>query len=172
MILSAIVAATENGVIGKGGKMPWHLPDEGAYFRQTTLGHPVITGRKNFDAMGRALPGRLNVIITRQPDYYVPFQNCVVVHSLEDALNLPQVKAAKEAFIIGGQQIYDEAMPQVQKLYLTIVHTKMDGDTFFNYDPKDWKIISTKEHPADAAHKFAYTITVQERKRKSDKIGV
>jgi dihydrofolate reductase len=90
MMLSAIVAATENGVIGKDGIMPWRLPDESAYFRQTTLGHPVITGRKNFEAMGRPLPDRLNVVITRQPDYKVP-EGAIAVHSLTEALNLPAV---------------------------------------------------------------------------------
>lgn len=171
MILSAIVAATEEGVIGKDGKMPWYLPDESAYFRQTTMSHPVITGRKNFEAMGRPLPDRLNVIITRQEDYQAP-QGCVVVHSLKQALGLPEVKLAKEVFIIGGQQIYEEAMPLVDKLYLTIIHAKVSGDTYFRYNPGEWKVISSKKHPADEKNKYAYTITVQERLVKPDKISV
>jgi dihydrofolate reductase len=163
MILSLIVAATENGVIGKDGKMPWKLPDESAYFRQTTLGHPVITGRKNYEAMGRPLPDRLNVVITRQPAYKIP-DGVVVVHSLHDALELPQVKSETEVFIIGGAQIYDEAMPRADKLYLTTIHTKIEGDTFFRYDPKQWQLEWSQYHPADATNKYAFTIQRFKRK--------
>lgn len=164
MILSSIVAATENGVIGKDGKMPWRLPAESAYFRQTTMGHPVITGRKNFDAMGRPLPERLNIVITSQPDYKVP-EGVVVVHSLDDALNLPPVKSADEVFIIGGQQIYEQAMPRTDRLYLTTVHTKIDdGTAFFTYEPDDWQLVSSKYHPADTDNKYAFTIKRFNRK--------
>src|SRR5207237_5536779 len=119
------------------GKMPWHLPDEVAYFRKTTLGHPVITGRKNFEATGQPLPGRLNIIVTRQKNYKTP-EGCIVVHSIKEALQLPQVKEADEVFIIGGEEIYNLAMPFTDKLYLTHVHAKIDGDTFFKYNPDDW----------------------------------
>ncbi|HET7827241.1 MAG TPA: dihydrofolate reductase [Candidatus Saccharimonadales bacterium] len=165
MVLSAIVAATENNVIGKDGQMPWRLPAESAYFRQTTMGHPVITGRKNYEAMGRPLPGRLNVVITRQADYKVP-EGVAVAHSLAAALNLEAVKSAGEVFIIGGQQIYDEAMPTIDRLYLTIVHTKIDGGTaFFNYDPADWVEVRSDYHPADTDNNLAFTIKLFERKR-------
>jgi dihydrofolate reductase len=163
MILSLIVAAAENGVIGKDGKMPWRLPDESAYFRQTTKGHPVITGRKNYEAMGRPLPDRLNVVITRQEDYKVP-GGVMVVHNLKAALELPQVKSAPEVFIIGGAQIYDEAMPLADKLYLTDVHAKIDGDTFFRYNPADWKLEWSRHHPADELNKYAFTIQRFSRK--------
>lgn len=165
MTLSAIVAAAENGVIGKDGRMPWRLPDESAYFRQTTLGHPVITGRKNYEAMGRPLPDRLNIVITRQPNYKVP-RGVVVVHSLAAALGLAEVKSADEVFIIGGQQIYDEAMPLIDKLYLTIVHTKIAGGTaFFNYNPEGWREVRSEHHPADAENKYSFTIKLLERRR-------
>jgi len=157
MIISLIVAATENGVIGKGGKMPWRLPAESAYFRSTTLGHPVITGRKNYEAMGRPLPNRLNIVITRSTDYKVP-EGVIVVHSLDEALDVPEVKAAEEVFIIGGAQIYDEAMPRADKLYLTVLHTRMDGDTFFRYDPDDWRLEWSEHHPADSENKFDFTL--------------
>lgn len=152
-----IVAAAENGVIGKDGKMPWRLPSESRYFRETTTGHPVITGRKNYEGMGRPLPDRLNIVITRQDDYKVP-AGVIVVHSLKDALRLPQVKSADEAFIIGGAQIYDEATPLSDRLYLTTIHAEIDGDTFFRYDPADWRLESSDYHPADAENKYAYTI--------------
>jgi dihydrofolate reductase len=157
MIISLIVAATENGVIGKGGKMPWRLPAESAYFRSTTLGHPVITGRKNYEAMGRPLPNRLNIVITRSTDYKVP-EGVIVVHSLDEALDVPEVKAAEEVFIIGGAQIYDEVMPRADKLYLTVLHTTMDGDTFFRYDPDDWRLEWSEHHPADPENKFDFTL--------------
>lgn len=157
MTLSLIVAATENGVIGKDGKMPWRLPAESAYFRNTTLGHPVITGRKNYEAMGRPLPDRLNVVITRRADYQVP-EGVMVVHSLEDALNVEEVKTAEEVFIIGGAQIYDEAMPQADKLYLTTIHTTMDGDTYFRYNPDEWRLEWSEDHAVDAENKFAFTL--------------
>lgn len=163
MILSAIVAATENSVIGKDGKMPWRLPAEGAYFRSTTWGHPVITGRKNYEAMGRPLPGRLNVVITRQPNYQVP-DGVIVVHSLDKALDLPEVKQASEVFVIGGQQIYEEAMPKLDKLYLTTVHTTIDGDIFFRYSPGEWKEVWSQRHEADAENKFAFTLRQLVRK--------
>lgn len=164
MILSAIVAATENNVIGKDGLMPWRLPDESAYFRRTTLGHPVITGRKNYEAMGRPLPDRLNIVVTRQADYEVP-EGVAVVHSLDKALELEAVKSADEVFIIGGQQIYDEAMPRIDRLYLTTVHAKIDGGTaFFTYDPADWRLVRSEHHPADDSNKYAFTIKLLERK--------
>jgi len=165
MKLSIIVAAAEGGVIGKDGKMPWRLPAESAYFKATTLGHPVITGRKNFEAMGRPLPDRLNVVVTRQTDFEVP-KGVLVVHSLQDALELPQVKQADEVFVIGGQQIYDQAMPLADKLYLTEVHAKIDGDTFFKYQPEDWRLEWSEDRPADADNKYAFTL--QRFVRKSD----
>jgi dihydrofolate reductase len=157
MKLSIIVAAAEDGVIGKDGIMPWRLPAEGAYFRATTWGHPVITGRKNYEAMGRPLPGRLNIVITRQTDYKVP-AGVLVVHSVDEALELPQVKQADEVFVIGGQEIYSQAMPKVDKLYLTDVHAKIDGDTFFKYDPEDWRLEWSEHHPADEQNKYAFTL--------------
>lgn len=164
MVISIIVAVTENGVIGKDGKMPWRLPAESAYFRRTTLGHPVITGRKNFEAMGRPLPDRLNIVITGQIDYKVP-PGVIVAHSLDDALGLPSAKSADEVFIIGGQQIYEQAMPLTERLYLTVIHTRIDGGTaFFNYDPADWRLLKTERHSADAENKFGFTIKLLERK--------
>jgi dihydrofolate reductase len=163
MILSLIVATAEKGVIGKDGQMPWRLPAESAYFRQTTLGHPVITGRKNYEAMGRPLPDRLNVVITRQVGYKVP-DGVLVVHSLKEALDLPDVKTAPEVFIIGGAQIYNEAMPLADKLYLTTIHAQIDGDTFFVYDPGQWKLEWSQRHEADDANKYAFTLMRLTRK--------
>ncbi|HVS78799.1 MAG TPA: dihydrofolate reductase [Candidatus Saccharimonadales bacterium] len=167
MIISAIVAVSDNGVIGKDGKMPWRLPDESAYFKRTTVGHPIITGRKNFEAMRRPLPDRLNVIVTRQPDYKAP-EGAVVAHSIDEALNLPEVRAAEEVFIIGGQQIYEEIMPKVDRLYLTKVHTAIDGGTaFFHYDPNEWRLVRSEERQADDDNPYAFTIQLLERKARN-----
>jgi dihydrofolate reductase len=112
--------------------------------------------------MGRPLPGRPNIIITTQKDYQAP-EDCFVAHSLDEALNLPIVKNATEAFVIGGSQIYDLAMPLVDKLYLTHIHTKIEGDTFFKYEPSQWKEVSSIHHPVDDKHSFAFDMTVCER---------
>lgn len=165
MTISLIVAAAHKGVIGKDGKMPWRLPAESAYFRRTTLGHPVITGRKNYEAMGRPLPDRLNVVITRQTSYKVP-DGVIVVNSLQEALNLPQVKGQEEIFIIGGAQIYQEAMPMADRLYLTDVHADIDGDTFFKYNPDEWRLEWSQHHPADTDNKYAFTLKRLVRKNK------
>jgi dihydrofolate reductase len=163
MIVSLIVAAAKNGVIGNKGKMPWRLPAESAYFRQTTLDHPVITGRKNYEAMGRPLPDRLNVVVTRQKDYQVP-KGVIVVNSLQEALALPQITNEEEVFIIGGAQIYDEAMPIADRLYLTVVHADVIGDTYFRYSPADWSLVKSERHEADSENKYAFTIQVFDRK--------
>lgn len=163
MILSIIVAATENGVIGKDGRMPWRLPAESAYFKRATLGHPVITGRKNYEAMGRPLPGRLNIVITSQLDYLVP-EGVVVVNSLEGALALPTVQAAEEAFIIGGQQLYEAAMPLADKLYLTTVHADIEGDRYFKYEPAEWRPIWSEEHQPDTENVYGFTLQQLVRK--------
>lgn len=157
MILSIIVAAAENGVIGRDNQMPWRLPAESDYFRRTTLGHPVITGRKNYEAMGRPLPGRLNVVVTGQAGYAVP-RGVKVVSSLAKALALPAVQAAAEVFVIGGQQLYEAALPLADRLYLTTVHAKIDGDRFFRFDPKDWKSVWSEDRLPDEANRYGFTL--------------
>lgn len=144
-------------MIGKGGKMPWRLPAESAYFRDTTRGHPVIIGRKNFDAMKRPLPNRPNIVITRQKDYKVP-GGTTVVHSFESALALPMVKGADEVFVLGGQQIYELAIPLADKLYFTQIDAKIDGDTFFNYNPDEWKLVWSGKHPPDEENEYAFEL--------------
>lgn len=165
MILSAIVAVSKNGVIGKDNKLPWRLPDESAYFRGTVKGHPVITGRRNYESMGRPMPGCLNVVITHQSDFQVPSPH-IVVHSLEEALALPEIKKADEVFVLGGQTIYEQSMPLIDKLYLTKVDAEVDGDTFFNYDADDWRKVWSKDHPADAENVYPFEMMVLERRQR------
>ncbi len=161
MTLSLIVAASENHVIGKGGKIPWHLPADLKHFRDLTQGHPVIMGRKTYESIGHPLPNRTNIVITRGKE--VKIEGCTIVHSLEDALRI--VSDSPEVFVIGGGEIYKEALPLADRIYLTRVHAIVEGDAFFpEIDPKQWREVSRERHAADAEHLYPYTFLVYERK--------
>lgn len=162
MKLSLIVAASENNVIGKDGDLPWNLPDDLQYFKNTTKGYPIIMGRKNFESIGRVLPGRKNIIITRQSNYAV--EGCDVVHSLEDAITIASAtNAADEVFIIGGGEIYKQALPLVDTVYVTRVHAEIDGDVFFPKLGEQWQQVSAEHHEIDEQHKYSFTYFVYER---------
>jgi dihydrofolate reductase len=163
MIVSAIVAAGDNGVIGNKGKIPWEMPADSAFVTKTTMGHPLIMGSHTHDLIGKSLPGRLNVVISRRPDYKGA-EGAIVVHTVDEALALEEVKNADEVFIFGGQRIYELAMPKTQRIYLTRVHTSVEGDAFFTYDPKEWQEISCDKHKADDKNPFDYDFCVLERK--------
>lgn len=168
MVISLMVAAARNSVIGAYGTLPWRLPDESAYFRKTIKDHPVIMGRKTYEITGKdPLPGTVNLVITRDPNYPV-VKGFRLASSLGEALSLPEVKAAKEVFIIGGQQIFEQAMPLADKLYLTIVDAEVEGDAVFKYDPNEWQIVSSQKHPADAKHKYSFEMTIQDRITKKE----
>lgn len=164
MTLSIIVAVSDNGVIGTEGKLPWNLPSEMAYFRQTTVGHPIIMGRVTHESIGKALPDRLNVVITRDKTYQAA-KGCTVVTSLQSALSLPEVRTADEVFIIGGESINDQALPITDKLYLTKVSANIKGDKYFKYDPRDWQPVWSQKHKADKENKYNYEFMVLERKK-------
>lgn len=162
MIISAIVAVSANGVIGKEGAIPWRLPAEQAIFKRTTMGHPIIMGRKTHESIGRPLPGRANIVITRQTNYHA--QGCTVVESIQQAVEVAKKSpGGEEIFIIGGGEIYNLAMPLTNRIYLTKVHTKLGGDKFFKYDPKEWREISIVSHGADQNNKYGYDIITLER---------
>ena len=162
MIVSAIVAVAENGVIGKDNDIPWRLSSDMKYFKRTTINHHVITGRNNFLSIGRPLPKRTNVIITRNLFYAV--ENCLIAHSVEDALQIALDNGEEEAFIIGGAKIYELSLPYWDKLYLTKVHGKVEGDVLFpELNMEEWKLISSEDHSADEKNEFDYTFQVFER---------
>lgn len=165
--LSLIAARSENNVIGAAGGLPWKLPDEMQQFRAYTLGHAVITGRKNFEAENKPLPHRRNLVLTTQPDWQPPaeHQDAVeVFRDLDDAL--AAVADDVEPFIIGGAEIYRLALPRVDRMVLTTVHATVAGDTFFpDFDPDDWSLTDARHHPADARHEFAFTIRTLDRRR-------
>jgi len=165
MIISIIVAQAENKAIGKDNQMIWHLPKEFAHFKRTTLGHCMIMGRKNFESIGKPLPGRTSIVITRNKDYEVP-DSVIKTHSLEEAIGIAQKKEEKEVFIIGGGEIYKEGMKLANKLYITTVHESFEADVFFPEVEKDkWKLVSSEKHEADEKNKYKFTIEVFEAVR-------
>jgi dihydrofolate reductase len=161
-MISTIVATAKNGVIGKEGGLPWYLPAELAHFKKITMGHPIIMGRKTHESIGRPLPGRTNVVVTRDKKYRS--EGITVSHSLEDAVKTAkQSPGADEIFIIGGEEIYKQAMPLLNKIYLTEVDAKVEGDKFFNYDKEQWREVSRVKHSADDENQHAYNFLVLER---------
>ena len=161
-MLSIIVAVGESNVIGKDNQLIWHLPRDLKHFKETTTGHYIIMGRKTFESNGRPLPNRTNVIITRDKDYNA--EGCIVVHSLEEAINL--AKDDPEPFIIGGGVIYEIAMPLVDRIYLTQIYHKFDGDTFFpEINMDEWIEVEKRDFEPDEKNKYAFTIFTLDRKK-------
>lgn len=155
MIISLIVAASANNVIGVNNQLPWHLPNDLKYFKNLTWAMPVIMGRRTFESMGKALNGRINIVITSQKD--VVFENAVTVNSFKDALFVAQDGDYKEVFVIGGGQIFNEVLPKADKIYLTRVHTSIEGDVFFPQLDKHWKLAWNDDHSKDEKHQFDYS---------------
>ena len=167
MTVSLIVAVSENGVIGKNNDLIWHLPKDMKYFKDTTLGHHVVMGRKNFESIPHQyspLTGRKNVVITRQNDYTA--EGCIVVSSIESALEIAKLNGDEEPFIIGGGQIYKIALEKklVDKIYLTRVHHCFDGDTFFPNLGKEWIESEKIEYKADGKHAHDYSFLIYKKK--------
>jgi len=156
MIVSLIAAVAANGVIGKDNDLVWDLPVDMNFFKETTKGHVVIMGRRNYDSIPpkwRPLPGRTNVIVTRQSNFEAP--GCQVVHSLNEAIDFAALAGETEAFIIGGGQIYAEALRPglATRMYITKLDAPFEGDTYFpDFNEDEWKITSTGRHEADEKH--------------------
>jgi len=161
MTISLIVAASTNHVIGVNNQLPWHLPNDLKYFKNLTWAMPVIMGRRTFESMGKALKGRLNIVITSQKD--AVFTDAVTVNSLKDALFVATEGDYKEAFIIGGGQLFNEVLPKADKVYLTRVHTVIEGDVFFPVLDKDWQLVWTEDHTKDEKHPYDYTFQKWEK---------
>lgn len=162
MRISLVVAVAENGVIGRGQELPWHLPDDLKHFKQVTLGKPILMGRRTFDSIGRALPGRLNLVLSRA-ETTLP-DGVVRVGSLHEAVT--RAGDAPELCVIGGGELYRLALPEADTIYLTRVFAAVDGDTFFPaLDPSEWREVECVHHPADARHAYAMTLLQLERIR-------
>ncbi len=161
MNISIIVAASINNVIGANNDLPWRLPNDLKHFKQLTTGHHIIMGRKNYESIGRALPNRTSIVISRQPDYRA--EGCIVVKSLKKAYNIVANKD-EEVFIIGGGEIYRQTIDLANKIYLTRVETEIAGDIYFPVLGEEWVLISEEKRKADEKHRYNYTFLVYERK--------
>ena len=162
MIISLVVAAATNNAIGKEGNMPWHLPNDMKHFKNVTWGMPVIMGRKTFESLGKALPGRKNIVITRQAGWSA--DNTVVVQYLEDAVFVAGQTDANEVMVIGGGEIYKAYFDKAKRIYMTRVDGSPEADTSFpGIDGKQWQLISQRNHEADAKNAFNYSFQLWER---------
>ncbi|NIV17210.1 MAG: hypothetical protein GWN47_02110 [Woeseiaceae bacterium] len=160
MKVSMIVAASANNVIGEEGGLPWHLSEDLKRFKEITMGKPMIMGRATWESIGKALPGRRSIVLTRQADYEA--EGAEVVNTPEAALEL--TGEADEVMIIGGGKVYEEFMPITERIYLTRVHAEIDGDTFFpELDEDEWRIVSSKPLPANDERPFSISFQTLER---------
>lgn len=165
MITSMIVAVARNGVIGKDNDLVWNLPDDMKYFKETTAGHAVIMGRKNYYSIPekwRPLPNRTNIVITRNRSLSI--ENVEVVHDIASGLELAKEAGEHEVFIIGGGQIFEQSLPITDRIYYTDIHASYEGDIYFPaLQPDVWQEISRKHHPADDRHEVSFDFVVYER---------
>ena len=153
-MISLIVAASANNVIGAQGELPWRLSDDLRRFKEVTMGKPIVMGRKTWDSIGRPLPGRQNIVITRQDDFAA--KGCDVVGSVDEALSA--AGDAAEVMIIGGSQVYALFLPRADRLYLTRVHAEIDGDAFFpEIGETEWRLVSQEHHAADDRNEHAFS---------------
>jgi dihydrofolate reductase len=164
MIISQIVAASLNNVIGVNKGLPWHMPADMAYFKNKTWGHHIVTGRRNYEAEGQALSGRVNIILTRNHNYSI--KDGIVVHNLEDAIEIAGKAGEDELFIVGGEEIYKLAMPVTDRIYLTRIKANFDGDTFYpEINTQKWKEISRIENKKDKRNPYDFDFIVLEHNR-------
>jgi dihydrofolate reductase len=161
MAISAMVAATDNHVISKDGIIPWKMPHDEKHMDSIISGHALIMGRTTYDFMGKAYPGCTNIVVSR---HIKELPDAIVVNSVQDALNLEEVKKDNEPFIFGGESIFNEVMQYTQKIYLTRIHANIDGDRFFHFDPTEWKELSHEEHKKDDKNPYDYDFIILVRR--------
>jgi dihydrofolate reductase len=160
-VISLIVAMAQNGVIGRDNALPWRLPADLQRFREFTLGKPILMGRKTFESIGRPLPGRANLVLTRDRTWHA--DGVIAVHSIEAALL--QTRTCAELVAIGGAEIYRLLLPLARRIYLTHVHADVPGDTYFPaFDPAQWDDVDYRTHPADERHAYPVTFVTLERR--------
>jgi dihydrofolate reductase len=165
MIISLIVAVSENSVIGRDGKIPWKLPADLKNFKRLTMGHHLIVGRKTWESIGRPLPGRTMIVLSQQPGYET--EGCLTATSLPEAIEIARLAGEDEVFIGGGSGIYEQAIPLADRLYLSRVHANVRGDTFFpEYNEKDWKLSMQVEYPKVRGQRLPFTFMILDRKRR------
>lgn len=158
-MISFLLALDRNNLIGKDNSLPWHLPADLKYFKETTMGKTIVMGRKTYESIGKPLPGRKNIVLTRDLNYKA--EGCSVVHSPEDVLKGEQL--GDEIFVIGGDAVFKAFEPYVSRLYLTKIDYEFDGDTYFTMDYTDWKVGSEKEGTIDEKNLYPHRFVVLER---------
>ena len=150
-----------NGVIGRDNQLPWHLPADLAHFKQVTMGKPIIMGRKTYESIGRPLPGRTNIVLTRSPDFHA--EGVVTANTLQQALDYASLE--DEVMIIGGSSIYELALPGADRLYMTYVESDCEGDAWFpEFDIERWRIVASEQHAADEKNSSDYRFVTYDRK--------
>jgi dihydrofolate reductase len=167
LILSLLVAADEGNLIGKDNKLPWCLPGDMRYFKNQSWGMPVVMGRKTFESLGKPLAGRKNIVITHNKDWKQ--EGAAVVHSVEDAIEKAREFGVKEIFVIGGAEIFKTVMERANRVYLTRIHHRFEGDAYFpELPPTDWNLVKNRFCAADEKNKYAHSFQVWERKNEKE----
>jgi dihydrofolate reductase len=161
-MISFIVAMDAKSAIGKNNELPWHLPADLAFFKKVTMGNPIVMGRKTFESIGKALPGRENVVVTRDRHYKA--EDCTIIHSV-DKISEIERNANEEVFVIGGAEIFKETFPFADRLYITMIEEEFDGDTFFPpFNHEEWELKSRKKGPKDDKNPYDYYFLTYDRK--------
>ena len=168
MDISLIVAMAQNGVIGHNNMLPWHLPEDLRYFKKVTMGKPIVMGRKTFESIGRALPGRTNIVISRQANLTLP-EGVKLAASIDEAVKIAEavclIDGVDELMIIGGEEIYRLCMPQATRLYLTKVHAEVEGDAYFSgFKENEWSLEEQQDYDASENNPYSYSFCVFEKK--------
>jgi len=161
-MIAFVVAVAENGVIGRDNQLIWRLPADLRHFKELTLGHPVVMGRRTFESIGKPLPGRTNIVVTRQPEWQA--EGCTVAYSVPTALELAH-QSDELVFVIGGAEIYRQALSAADTMYLTEVHQSFEGDVFFpEINHSEWRETTRERHEPDEKHAYAFSfVTLQRR---------
>ena len=164
MKLSVVAAVSENRVIGRAGGIPWRLRDEQQAVKSLTTGHCLVMGRKTWESIGRPLPGRTSIVVTRQRGYTVPFESVRVVGEFDAALAAAEALGCEQVFVFGGAALYELALPRADSLYLTRVHAEIEGDVLFpEFDESAWRVVSETRHEPDSRNEHPFTIQHYER---------
>ena len=168
--ISMIVAVAENGVIGNNNQLPWYLPEDLKYFKRVTMGKPIVMGRKTFESIGKPLPGRTNIVVTRNTEYAA--EGVKIVSSINEAIKLADdialLDGSNELMVIGGAQLYADILESVERIYLTEVHAEVKGDAFFpNIERSKWEEVAREKYLAEGPNSYDYSFVVLDR-RKSD----
>jgi dihydrofolate reductase len=163
VIVSLLVAMDEQRGIGFRGNLPWRLPADLRRFKTLTMGHHLVMGRKTYESIGRPLPGRTMIVLSRNPGYQPV--GCLPAGSLDEGLEIARHRGEDEVFVIGGGDVFTQALPIADRIYLTLVHGRVEADTYFpEFDPEDWAEVESVGHPADEDHVFPFTFKVLERR--------